>query len=160
MYRDKKLVSCQSTHFLEKVYGTFKLFGKQNTQEFLCEEPVQFEANPYRMVRKGKQHLKDSCKGNDKVESMQVCGLYANTDIRLYDHDTPPTTGDEAYTKSYLKVTIKKDIKDDKCIDIPSLEKKVDTEYVLAERPNGGNLNRKISSLATHKGILIVCIVI
>ena len=112
------------------------------------------------MVRKGKQYLKDECKGNDKVESMQVCGLYANTDIRLYDHDTPPTTGDEAYTKSYLKVTIKKDIKDGKCIDIPSLEKKVDTEYVLAERPNGGNLNRKISSYATHKGILIVCIVV
>ena len=154
----QNLVSCQYKHFLEKVYGTFKLFGKQNTQEFLCEEPVQFEANPYRMVRKGKQYLKDECKGNDKVESMQVCGLYANTDIRLYDHDTPPTTGDEAYTKSYLKVTIKKDIKG--CHDITSLEKKVDTEYVLAERPNGGNLNRKISSYATHKGILIVCIVV
>ena len=37
-------------------------------------------------------------------------------------------------------------------------EKKVDTEYVLAERPNDGDLNRKISSLAFHKGILIVCI--
>ena len=127
-------------------------------QDWLCDVEVEFEANPYRMVPKDKQYLKDYCNGNDKAESMQVCGLYANTDIRLYDHDTPPTTGDEAYTKSYLKVTIKKDIKSDTCYDISSLEKKVDTEYVLAERPNGGDLNRKISSLAFHKGILIVCI--
>ena len=125
-------------------------------QDQLCVEDVKFEANPYRMVTRDKQYLKNMCQGNDKVESMQVCGVYANTDIRLYDHDTPPTTGDEAYSKSYLKVTIKKDIKG--CHDITSLEKKVDTEYVLAERPNGGDLNRKISSLAFHKGILIVCI--
>ena len=109
------------------------------------------------MVRVEKDELKNTCGGNDKVESMKICGLYANTDIRLYNHDTPPTTADETHTDSYLKVTVKKDM-GSSCEDISSLEKKIDTEYVLAERPNGGDLNGKISSYAYFKGTLILCV--
>ena len=118
---------------------------------------MTFKDDPYSMVRVEKGELKNKCGGNDKVESMKICGLYANTDIRLYDQDTPPTKADETFTKPYLRVTIKKDM-GSRCEDISSLERKIDTEYVFANRPNGGDLNGKISSYAFFKGVLVVCI--
>ena len=142
--------------FKDAEKGYFELFDKQNLQDLLCKKEVIFKDDAYSMVRVEKSDLKNTCGGNDKIESMKICGLYANTDIRLYDHDTPPTTADESYTKSYLKVTVKKDM-GSRCEDISSLEKKIDTEYVLAERPNGGDLNGKISSYAYFKGILVLC---
>ena len=123
----------------------------------LCEIELtlQDSSAPYRLNRVTKDDMA-YCQ-NDRVESMQICNARENTEIRIYDNDTPQLTANEEHDDDYLRIYVNKDM--DMCLGISSLEESLETEYVTYEFVGNGNnrLNGDVSSFAFFQGIANSC---